>query len=401
MNPMMKRVMRHMVALMTIGCVTMADAADIRRSPIDSLLAEAKHVLAPDARVRVFEVIGETSAGVTTLKGDVHDAEMKTALMRYLRDRVQGVLVDSLRALPDPALGEMTRGVVAVSVVNLRTSPANGAELATQAILGTPVKILKKKGGWFYMQTPDGYLGWTDDDIEPLKPAAFASWTSAPKVIVTIPYAWVRSAPAVEAEPVADAVAGSLLALADDGGAWFHVKFPDGRSGYLAHQDGTLFAPWLTSVHATDSSIIATARQFMGVPYLWGGTSAKAMDCSGFTKTVFFLNGILLPRDASQQALVGDPVVVNDRAKDIRPGDLLFFGTKESPGKPARVSHVGISLGGGRFIHSSGQVRISSLLAAHPDFAEGRAQSLLGVRRIIGAAESAGVRQLQSMQEYR
>ena len=52
-------------------------------------------------------------------------------------------------------------------------------------------------------------------------------------------------------------------------------------------------------------TIVATAYRFFGVPYLWGGTSVKGMDCSGFTKTVYFLNGVLLPRDASQQVARG------------------------------------------------------------------------------------------------
>ncbi|HUF89013.1 MAG TPA: C40 family peptidase, partial [Gemmatimonadota bacterium] len=89
----------------------------------------------------------------------------------------------------------------------------------------------------------------------------------------------------------------------------------------------------------TAEDLIATAEAFLGVPYLWGGTTALGMDCSGYVQQVYRLNGIRLARDADQQAMEGRPV------EEARAGDLLFFGD-------ARVTHVGLSTGDGMFFHA-------------------------------------------------
>jgi hypothetical protein len=95
-------------------------------------------------------------------------------------------------------------------------------------------------------------------------------------------------------------------------------------------------------------SIVHTARQYIGVPYKWGGESPQSgFDCSGFTMVVYQLNGLDLPRSSRQQWKAGRPV----KRSQLSKGDLVFFAT--SGGK--RVSHVGIYSGGDRFLHASGR----------------------------------------------
>lgn len=96
--------------------------------------------------------------------------------------------------------------------------------------------------------------------------------------------------------------------------------------------------------------IVRTARSFIGVPYLWGGDSAdEGFDCSGFTMAVYQYNGLMLPHSSRDQSEMGNPV---GRSR-LEKGDLVFFNTNNS----GKVSHVGVYIGGGRFIHAPGRGR--------------------------------------------
>jgi len=273
--------------------------------------------------------------------------------------------------------------------------------MASQAILGTPVRILKKEHGWYLVQTPDEYLGWTDDRIVRMTKDAYGAWAQQPKLIVTAEITHVRTGKEKTSQPVSDVVAGSLLALKGSSGAFYEAGYPDGRSGFIAKEESSPFDAWLARAHDTPERIVATAKRFFGVPYLWGGTSSKGMDCSGFSKTVYYLNGVLLPRDADQQAEVGDPVDVPEGKMDLKPGDLLFFGSHATAGKPEHITHVAISLGGRRFIHSSADVHFNSLDPADSDYSDSRAVNFIKARRIIGAGETSGVRRLSHIPYYR
>ena len=323
---------------------------------IGDLIKEARQQLAPDRRTTVFDVHAETRGTVTILTGEIHNAALKEQLISLLKSQGVTSIVDSITALPHSSLGEKTYAVVSLSVANIRTRPDHPAEMGTQAILGTPLRVLKnERGGWFYVQTPDEYLGWTDDRIVLMTETEFAAWRHLPKVIITTEYTIAREKPEAGSQAVSDLVAGCLLALKAEAGAFYEVGYPDGRTAFVRKEEAAPYAQWLDRVQATPETIVGTAKRFFGVPYLWGGTSTKCMDCSGFTKTVYFLNGVLLPRDASQQVLVGNLVETNGDV-DLRPGDLLFFGFKATPERRERVTHVAISLGGKRFIHSSGGV---------------------------------------------
>lgn len=386
--------------LLLVTLVFLSCTMEKENPRIVSLLAEARKHFAPDKRTAVFDVIGSLNGNVLTLRGVVHDDVMRRQLIEFLKGHEGFSVVDSLVALPHPSIGGKVFGVVTTSVANLRVKPSHAEEMATQVLLGTSLRVLNHDDGWYLVQTPEDYLGWTDDMVTMMTKDEYGRWSQRQKIIVTATYAHAYGRKE-KAEPVGDIVAGNILALKGADSKWFAVEYPNGKQGFVAKEDATPLGEWLARVKDTPESIVATAKRFRGVPYLWGGTSTKAMDCSGFTKTVFFLNGVLLPRDASQQALVGEPVQLTEDRSGLKTGDLVFFGRKATAERGERVTHVGIYLDDDKFIHEGGDVRINSFNPKDEDYSEFRTEMLLSARRIIGVGEERGVRRLASIPYYR
>ena len=127
---------------------------------------------------------------------------------------------------------------------------------------------------------------------------------------------------------------------------------------------------------AAASRVLGTADRYVGVPYVWGGSTPSGFDCSGFTKYVFAKNGIGLPRTSREQARVGDGVPLDFDA--MRPGDLLLFA---EPGEA--VSHVAIYVGSGRIIHASSAMGEVSYLDLDGNRGAWYVQNLVAVRRML------------------
>jgi len=373
-----------LLLLTTGGSLAAAQTAAAQAGAVDPLEA-VRARFAPDRRVAVFDVTVERQKDGIAVRGEVESTAAHDAAIAALRASGEPIVSDAITVLPDPALGNKTHGIVRVSVANVRGRPAHSAELVTQATAGWPVRLLKQQSGWYLVHTePDGYLGW----IEELQLARVTSWDrqaweSGPRVIATQPYAVLRAAPAVDADPVADLVIGSLLRSAGGSGDWIEAALPDERRGFVRASEVQDYAAWKASRTPTPDAIERTARQFMGVPYLWGGTSAKGFDCSGFVKTVLRQHGVEMPRDTDQQALEGTAVALDAGFTQLRMGDLLFFGTAATADRPERISHVAIHVGKLEFIHASGLVRRNSLDPASPIYAESLRARLLRARRVL------------------
>lgn len=295
--------------------------------------------------------------------------------------------------LPSKSLNELEYGVCNLSVSNNRSNPQNAAELMTQMLLGTPVRILKKQGGFYLVKTPDGYLSWTDGSaIKPMNFQQYEAWQNADKVVFMADYGHAFTGPRFNGVRVSDLVSGNILQLLARGKVFSKVGYPDGRIGYVETVHLKNYKDWVKQQNPNANAILTTAKTLIGVPYLWGGTSIKGVDCSGFTKTAYFLNGIIIPRDASQQALVGLPldVLENDSIsvekciKNLKAGDLLFFSAAKRRGiNGGRVSHTAIYMGNGEFIQSAGMVKISSLLPTATNYDASQSTTLVGARRIL------------------
>ena len=157
---------------------------------------------------------------------------------------------------------------------------------------------------------------------------------------------------------------------------WHNVILFNGLNGFVESVHLVPFEEF-SSQKTNQDMILDQARKWMGRPYLWGGTSPRAMDCSGYTKMIYHQFGYSLPRDASQQVRLGDTVSTDADLPGVLPGDFLFFGNKGQDGANDKITHVALYLGKGRIIHSTGQVKIESLRKDDPDFAPDRYKTFI------------------------
>ncbi|MEN6618233.1 MAG: SH3 domain-containing C40 family peptidase [Rikenellaceae bacterium] len=372
-----------MAALLVFSCYIGPKSEEIKEQ-FDMISKKIKSDYAPDRRVKTYEPIIEISADAKTivLRGSTTEIDAKEALLKALKAKNIDVL-DSMVVLPDPSLGEKTYGITSESVINFRYGPDYSSESATQTTLGVPLKILEKRGGWTRAITPEGYIAWaTSGSIQAMNEQEYKDWSAAQKLIITTYYTLFRDGASENAGVVMDGVMGNIVRTDGVVGNYYKVILPNGKNAYLLKAHAEDFGKWLDNRNPTPENIIATAKKFLGFPYMWGGTSIKAMDCSGFTKTTYFLNGIILERDASQQGLAGDNVSIENGIDSLKMGDLIFFGSKGTEGKKERISHVGIYIGDGEFIHSATSVRINSLIPDAANYYEGSTR-LVRAQRIL------------------
>jgi len=364
--------------LFLIGIVALVLSCKQENRPA-AIIEHFRTVHAPDKRVALFDIQWEEN----TLKGETNLPEG----LDQLKDSLTAAGIDyedRVAVLPDQSLKGRHYGVVTLSVANLRSQPKHSAELSTQAILGTPVSVLREKEGWYLIQTPDKYLSWVDAaGIALMDEEGLNRWYSNKKVVFT-PLTGHVYADKNEQALVSDLVAGNILEIVHTGPDYTEVKFPDGRAGFVQTQLLSPYEEWIATRSTSSANLIATAKSMMGSPYLWGGTSIKGTDCSGFTKTIFFLNGKIIPRDASQQILEGEEVDRDKNWDNLQVGDLLFFGVPATADSRERVVHVGMWIGDNSFIHSRGRVRISSFDPRSEHYDEYELNRYLRTKRIVG-----------------
>jgi cell wall-associated NlpC family hydrolase len=266
----------------------------------------------------------------------------------------------------------------------MRAQPRHGAELVNQVLMGAPVIVLKRQGGWLYVKAgTEKYLGWMEPDhIALMSGDELKAWGAAPKAIATGYFGLVREAANASAAPVSDVVIGNVLKSHGVRNGWMDVELPDGRKGAIEQASVQDLPAWKGSRRATPENIENTAKMFFGVSYLWGGTSAHGFDCSGFVKTVFYLNGIELARDADQQGEQGQDVSIDNDLKDLKKGDVVFFGSRPTGDRTQHISHVGIYVGNGEFIHCAGRVKRNSFDPKSPLYSENLLKRLVRARRM-------------------
>ena len=273
--------------------------------------------------------------------------------------------------------------------LRLRSSPSTSSKTITYGQKGDVAVLLGKSGKWYHVSynLQEGYM---HEDYLTIKTKENVELGYGKVLGSSVN---VRSGPSTNNAKVALANTGDLVYILGMNNGWFRVIFADTigyiRSDYVSlteipyenkasnnspifYENGksTGVTVHPSALKADVSKIVATAKSFIGTPYVWGGMTPAGFDCSGFVQYVFAANGVQLKRTSAQQYSMGKWV---DRSK-LQVGDLVFFNTS---GKG--VSHCGIYLGSDQFIHcsSSKGVTISTLSSS---YWSGR---YLGAKRVL------------------
>jgi cell wall-associated NlpC family hydrolase len=224
--------------------------------------------------------------------------------------------------------------------------------IQTQALYGEPVAVIGRSGSWLHVAVIDqpspkdrrGYPGWVPAR-QLSSSQTFGRLLSGPVAVVVRPTARLRVAGRTlqlsfgTRLPIAAAAAGRVT-----------VTTPTGATATLPRVSVRVDGGVAAKPPPTASQLVATARSFLGVRYLWGGTSTFGFDCSGLVNLIYRAVGIVIPRDADAQALAGRPVAPSG----LRPGDVLFYGRQH-------VHHDALYVGGGMMIEapdSAGSVQL-------------------------------------------
>jgi len=290
-----------------------------------------------DNRTTVFDVQAEEMEnGMLSLNGRMLDESQLKSLAETLSRQFRDLKLDiaSVNILNRPNLPRLH---VATNLTGLYEKPTFGMPLSSELYFGTEVEVLEEKHRWVFTRQRDGYLGWA------YKPYLAEGDSLAATHLVLAPAIELRAELEANSEVITRLVSGTGVVVGETSGDWARV---------IANQTGWMPAVLLRSAkdfpqtdEARRAKIVEDSARMIGVPYLWGGTSGNGIDCSGFVRLLHHWIGIETPRDADMQHAAAKPV-----EPPFEIGDLFFFAEGDGDRK---VTHVGISLGGWKMIHSS------------------------------------------------
>ncbi len=311
-----------------------------RMERVATILEEVQREHAPDLRTSVFEIelapdgeglaiIGETS--VPAAAEEIHRRVGMLELGMPVTDRVH--------RLPRT---ETSHAIVTAAVAPMLGGPRVTESHISQTLVGHRLLVLRERGRWLHCRSEDGYLGWVHRGyVRRVDEAEARQWEMG--IGGELCFSLDARLLTPEGEVAARLPWGSRFVRRADGTG----VLPDGRAGAIEGE-------WIAERERPSrfppdgEAMVASAALWMAAPYFWGGVTRAGVDCSGLAQAIYRTHGADLPRDSDQQAREGVEVDPAPDFSRLRPGDLLFFAEE-----PGRVTHVTISEGGSRIIHSS------------------------------------------------
>ena len=266
-------------------------------------------------------------------------------------------------------------GIVESNGLRLRAKPNTDAEILANASYGDNVVIIREVDGW-YLVDYNLQIGYMSADYITFKERENIDLGYG---VVEDASVNLRDTPSADGALLATLTTGETAYIIGLNCGWYKVQY-EGQTGYIRSDLLALTEPprWNSQNYVGEAPVVETvgeqivnyAYNFLGTPYVWGGTSTSGFDCSGFTQYVFKQMGYSIKRTAAQQLTCGYAVT------DLQLGDLVFFENTYTTG--ADASHVGIYVGDNQFIHAaSGGVKVTDL---SDDYYAAR---YVGARRVI------------------
>ncbi len=244
---------------------------------------------------------------------------------------------------------EKPKYVVISPVVDMFSGPSTDTDVVSQAIYGSNVAALEENNGWVKIKTiDDDYSGWVQRNalLSLGDHAPYASSGNILEVRSLMAHLY-REPDLTKHAPVLTVPFETHLELLDskaNSERWMQVTLADGTHAWIQQGDVTKVDPGATKP-LDIPGMVNFSKQFLGLPYTWGGRSSFGYDCSGFVQMLMRRRGYMIPRDADVQAAWNGfaPVEV----QNLQAGDVLFFGSK------GNITHTGMYIGNGFFIHAT------------------------------------------------
>ena len=316
----------------------------MRVTSVDQLIEALRTERNLDRRSSVYEVHHVARGDTVTLFGHTTEDAVIADLVRRIRE-LPGVahVDDEVVRLPGGLPGPERFAVIRSAIAPVYQDPVIPSAQITELVLGSRVDLLSSVGTWWRVRAEDGYIGWVNNGYLAIGTADFTHTGERGE----------------HGEPVVSLGAelvdeeGSVFARLPWGARLIRFSqetyaLPDGRRGRLSTGEIVPVDRLFDRFPPRGDSVTRTARRWLGAPYLWGGVTMAGVDCSGLAQAVLWMHGVALPRDSDLQGRVGLALDVGADYHSLKPGDLLFFAETS-----ARITHVAISLGESRIIHSS------------------------------------------------